>query len=444
MLDRIFGLSLHQTTVRRELLAGLTTFLTMSYILFVQPAILSVDFAGNPTGLSADAVLLATCLASAFATFVMGCYARYPIALAPGMGQNAFFVSVLMATAAGGSDAAWQTTLGIVFVSGIVFLMLTWVGVREWILDSLSASLRSAIAVGIGVFIAFIGLRNGGIIVDHPATLVQLDHGGLMTPRWGVFWGGFLVTALLVARRMPGAILGGIVAAAVFALALGEIQLPERLLGLPGDHAILQLDVVGALRWEFVPFVILFLYTDIFDTMGTLIGVTQLAGLAPGGRLDRARQAMFADAAGTIAGACLGTSTVTSYIESAAGVEQGGRTGLTAFTVSVLFLLALPLTPLIAVIGSYAPITAPALVLVGSMMMRGVRQIEWADSTESIPSFLIILGIPLTFSIADGISLGLMIYPLLKIAAGRRSEVHPTLAVLVVILVVCFVARTFT
>ena len=424
MLNRHFRLDEHDVTPIRELLAGLTTFLTMSYILFVQPAVLSTDFSGEPTGLDAGAVLLATCLAAALATLVMGLWARLPIALAPGMGQNFFFVSVVMALTAGGAAHPWQTALGIVFVAGVVFLLLSLVGIREAVLYALSPSLRSSVAVGIGAFIAFIGLKNGGVIADSPGTLVTLNAQGLVSADAAVFWSGFVVTTALAVRRVPGAILIGLAVAAGLAWALGRLSF-QGLVGFPTveTSAAFALDLHSVFSLAYLPFIIVFVFMDVFDTMGTLVGVTQQAGLIDKeGRIPRLKQAMLADSLGTVAGALLGTSTVTSYIESAAGVQQGGRTGLTAVTVAVLFLLALPFSPLIVAVGSYPPITAPALVLVGAMMFVNVRHVDWSDETEAIPAFLVIMGIPLTFSIADGMALGFITWPLLKLLRGRPGE----------------------
>ena len=441
MLDRIFRLSEHRTTARREVLAGLTTFLTMAYILFVQPAILSTDFDGNPTGLERDAVLLATVVASALATLIMGLYARYPIALAPGMGQNVFFVTVVMAIAAEGVQQAWQVALGIVLVSGVIFLLLSLLGVREVILNALSPSLRNGIAVGIGLLIALIGLKNGGIIVDHPVTLVQFNQHSLLSADAAIFWIGLLVTSVLAARRVAGSILWGILTGVILASVCQKLTLPETVVGLPKHHALFAADVSGAMTLQWLPYVFVFLYMDLFDTMGTLVGVAEQAGMVQEGKLPRAKQAMTADAVGTVAGACLGTSTVTSYIESAAGVQQGGRTGLVAVTVAILFLLALPFAPLIGVVGGYAPITAPALVLVGAMMAGNVTKIDWKDTSESVPAFLIMIGVPLSFSIAEGIALGLIVYPIIKVFTGGYRDVKWPIYGIAVMLLAYLVIR---
>lgn len=440
MIERMFHLNERGTTVSREILAGVTTFLTMSYILVVQPNVLSVDFAGQPTGLEAGAVLLATCLASAFASAMMGLCARLPVALAPGMGHNFFFISVIMALGAGQFPGApWQSALGIVLISGIIFLILTVLGIRSMILDVMSPSMRSAIAVGIGLFIAFIGLQNAEIITDAP-TLVAFNSSQVLSVESAVFWAGLGTTLILAMRRIPGSILIGIVVAAVTAWCCGKIQI-EGIFGWPRytQSATLQLDFRAALTVTGWSYIAVFVFMDIFDTTGTLIGVSQEAGLMKDGQLPRMRQAMLADSVGTIVGACLGTSTVTSYIESAAGVEQGGRTGLTAVTVAILFLAATAFSPLIVALGGYAPVTAPALVVVGAMMFGNVRLIDWSDETESIPAFLVILGIPLFFSIADGIALGLIVWPILKVARGRSSEVPVAAYVLAAVLVAYFV-----
>jgi AGZA family xanthine/uracil permease-like MFS transporter len=387
--------------------------------------VLSKDFAGNPTGLDFGAVLLATCLVSAAATIFMGLYARYPIALAPGMGENFFFVSVIMSLSALGVANAWQTALGVVFIAGVIFLALSLLPFREILISAIGPSMRNGIAVGIGLFIAFIGLRNGGLIVDHPGTLVSLAP-SLLTPDIAVFLVGLVVTAGLATYRSRGAILVGILAAALLAAILGRINLGA-VVGLPeiGEHAAFRLDLRGALTLTCLPFIIVFVVMDVFDTTGTLIGVAEQAGFMKDGKLPRAPRVLVVDAAGTVAGACLGTSTVTSFIESTTGISAGGRTGLTSVTTGLLFLLALLFGPAISAIGGYLPVTAPALVIVGTLMIANALKIEWADPTEAIPSFLIMVGIPLTYSIADGLALGFISYPVLKLVAGKGRRVHP-------------------
>jgi len=462
MLEQFFRLREHGTTVRTELTAGLTTFLTMAYIVVVQPAVLSGTMFGSPTGMDFGAVMTATCLAAALASAIMGLYARYPIAQAPGMGENFFFVlTVIPAAAAAGAAVPWATALGAVFVSGVLFLVLSLVGAREAVMNALSPSMRHAIAAGIGLFIAFIGLQNAGLIVKDPGTAVRLNA-DLGSPDPVVFFVGLLVAAGLHARRVRGSILWGILAGGLLAILL-KLTLPhvEALAGsrLVADSALmtrfeiadrlvapppsieptfLAMDVRGALTLAMAPYVAIFLFMVFFDTVGTLVGVAQQAGLMRDGRLPRARQAFVSDATATVAGACLGTSTVTSYIESATGIEQGGRTGLTAVTVAVLFLLALFFSPVIEMLGGYAPITAPALVLVGAMMLGNVARIEWGDFTELLPSFLVVVGIPLTFSIADGLALGFISYPLVKVLGGKGRDVRAASWIVAALLVLYF------
>jgi AGZA family xanthine/uracil permease-like MFS transporter len=449
MLERHFRLREHGTSVRTELAAGFTTFLTMSYVIFVQPAVLSGVMFGQPTGMDFGAITTATCLAAALASAIMGLYARYPIAQAPGMGENFFFVfTAVPVAAAAGAVVPWATALGAVFVSGVLFLALSLVGAREVVMNAISPSMKHAIAAGIGLFIAFIGLQNAGLIVKDPGTAVRLNP-RFASPDLVVFFAGLLVAAGLHARRVRGSILWGILAGGAVAIAL-KLALPQLAPGLAAtslvaesglmqrfeiasgivatppslEPTLLKMDVRGALTLAMAPVVAIFLFMVFFDTVGTLVGVAQQAGLMRDDRLPRARQAFVSDAVGTVAGACLGTSTVTSYIESATGVEQGGRTGLTALTASALFLAALFFSPVVEMLGGYAPVTAPALVLVGAMMLRNVRHLEWDDYTELLPSFLVLLGIPLSYSIADGLALGFIAYPLLKLLGGRGREVR--------------------
>ncbi len=438
-LERVFQLRGAGTTFRTEILAGLTTFLTMAYIVFVQPAVLSTDFAGHPTGLDFGAVLLATCLGSAFASIFMGLYAGYPIALAPGMGENFFFVSVVMALTALGLPSPWQATLGIVFVSGVAFILLTVLRVREAVIDAISPSMRNAIAVGIGLFIAFIGLRNAQVIVGKPGTLLGLNTAAAPADIL-VFGVGLLAASVLLVRRVRGALLVGIVLSAVTALVLGKIRFAG-VFGFPhmADTALLRLDIGAAFRPSVLPFVIVFLFMGLFDTVGTLVGVAEQAGLLRDNRLPRANRALLADAAGITVGACLGTSTITCYIESASGVAEGGRTGLTSVFVGLLFLLTLFFGPLVGMIGNYTPITAPALVLVGTMMIQNARKIAWEDPSEAIPAFLTIVGIPFAYSIADGLALGFISYPIIKLLSGRAGEARWLAYLLAVLLALYFV-----
>lgn len=465
MIRDFFRLAEHDTVMGTEIAAGVTTFLTMAYIIFVQPAVLSGSMLGIDTGMDAGAVTTATCLAAALATAVMGLFARYPIALAPGMGQNFFFVvTAIPVAAAAGVAEPWRAALGAVFVAGMLFLLLSLLGVRKQLLETVSPSMKQGIAVGIGLFIAFIGLRNGQLIWADPATAVRLNP-VLASPDTLVFLIGFLTGAVLHARRVVGSIMWGMAAALAATLIFKAVipllptgmadspalagsllatqfKLADGLVAVPPSlgPTFLRMDIAAALTGPMIPIVIMFLFMDVFDTMGTLIGVGTQAGLMRDGKLPRVERAMLSDALGTVAGAALGTSTVTSYIESAAGVEHGGRTGLTAVTVSVLFLLALFFYPVIAMVGSYPPITAPALVLVGVMMARNVTRMEWSDLTEAIPGFLVMVGIPFFYSIADGIALGLVTYPVVKSLGGKGRDVSAGMWLLAALLVVYYVA----
>ncbi len=450
MLERIFRLSENQTTARTELLAGVTTFLTIAYIIVVQPAVLSGVMFAQPTGMDFGAIMTATCLSAALATAIMALYARYPIAQAPGMGENFFFVfSAIPAATAAGFANGWQVALGTVFISGVLFLILSLVGLRELIFNAVSPSLKNGIAAGIGLFIAFIGLQNAGLIVKDPGTAVKLNA-HFTSPDLIVFFTGLLVTAALFARKVRGAILWGIASAtaltAVLKLALPQMlvqrfEFAKGLMSAPPSLAptFLKMDLIHALSPAMLPFVFVFLFMLTFDAIGTLIGVCEQAGFMRDNKLPRAKQAMVSDAVGTVAGAGLGTSTVTSFIESAAGVEQGGRTGLTGLVVAALFLLALFFSPLIAMVGSYPPITAPALVMVGAMMIRNVTKIDWNDATESVPAFLTLIGIPLSYSIADGLALGFISFPVIKLLSGRGREIGWLTYLLAVVLVLYFV-----
>jgi adenine/guanine/hypoxanthine permease len=463
-MERIFRLTENNTSVRTEVLAGVTTFLTMAYIIVVQPAVLSGKMFGTDTGLDFGAVTTATCVSAALATAIMALYARYPIAQAPGMGENFFFVfSAVPAAAAAGFTYPWQVALGVVFVSGVLFLILSLIGLRALIFNSISVSLKNGVAAGIGLFIAFIGLQQAGVIVKDPGTAVKLNA-HFASPDLIVFFAGLLSTAVLQARRVRGSILWGIIVATVLAclLKLGVPHVPARIFAardvsesmlatrfefanavgaLPPSLAptFLKMDIAHALTPTMLPFVFVFLFMLTFDAIGTLIGVCEQAGFMRDNKLPRAKQAMISDAIGTVAGAALGTSTVTSFVESAAGVEAGGRTGLSGLVVAALFLVALFFSPVIAMIGAYPPITAPALTIVGAMMMQNVAKIEWKDYTESIPAFLVIIGIPFSYSIADGLALGFISYAVIKAFSGRAREISWVTYVLAIVLVLYFV-----
>ncbi len=445
MLKRYFKLEEAGSTVRTEVLAGLTTFLTMSYIIFLQPAILSGSLFGMDTGMDYGSILTATCIAAAVATAIMALYAKYPIAQAPGMGENFFFVFSVIPAAAGlasvqsGQAQAWSIALGAVFVSGVLFILLSVFGVREKIMNSISPQMKIGIAAGIGLFISFIGLQNSGLIVSSPGAFLKMNPDFASPDIW-IFFFGIVLTASLMARKVKGAVFWGILGSTLFTLLLRSILSEavfsdsrlftlfapaEKIVSQPPSIAptLFKMDVAGALNLTMLPFIIVFLVMDVFDTMGTLVGVGERAGFIKNNRLPRVEKAMLSDAVGTVAGAALGTSTVTSFIESTVGIEQGGRTGLTALTVAFLFLSALFFSPVFAMVGSYPPITAPALVIVGSMMLQNVKGMNWKDHTETIPAFLVMIGIPFTCSIGDGLALGFISYPIIKLLSGRSRDV---------------------
>jgi AGZA family xanthine/uracil permease-like MFS transporter len=426
LLDRIFALSGQGTTVRTEILAGVTTFLTLSYILFVQPAVLAT------TGMDFGAVLVATCVASAFATLLMGLYANYPIALAPAMGHNFYFAfTVCGAVAAGGLGFRWQTALGAVFVSGVIFLALSRFGFRERLLNAVPDSLKQAIAVGIGLLIAFVGLQWAGIIVARPGILIGLGDLGSRPVLLSLF--GLAVMATLSARKIQVALLVGLLATAAAGIPMGLVKFAGFVSAPPSlAPTLFKLDVMGLLSGAGMTIIFIFFFLALFDTIGTLVAVGEQAAFIRDGRLPRAEKALIADAAGMSAGALLGTSTITSYVESAAGVAAGGRTGLTSVVVAGLFVLALFFSPVVKMISEgyvtpagqhLYPVVAPALVLVGSFMLRSIKHVSWDDPTEALPAFFTIIMMPLTLSITDGISFGLIAYSVLKLVTGRAGEV---------------------
>jgi AGZA family xanthine/uracil permease-like MFS transporter len=421
MLERLFSLKAHQTSVSQEVVAGLTTFAAMAYILAVNPAILST------TGMDKGALITATAIASGVMTAVMALATNYPIALAPGMGLNAFFAFTLC----GAKGIPWPAALGLVFYSGLIFLALSVTGLRKKIVEAIPLELKLAITAGIGFFIAFIGLKNGGVVVANPATFVGL--GDLSKPGPLLVIAGTIATAILVARKIPGAIILVILALTVVGLIFpapdgkGMITpIPTGIINLPASLAptFLKLDLsyfwqnfIGAL-----PIVLAILFVDLFDNMGTLIGVSKRAGLLDKkGNLPKIGRAFMADAGAAMLGSTLGTSTVTSYIESAAGVEAGGRTGLTVMVTAVCFLLALFLAPLILIIPGVA--TAPALVIVGAFMMQGLAELDLRDFEKTAPAFVTILAMPLAFSISEGVAFGLLTYVGLRIGTGKAKEV---------------------
>lgn len=426
MLERAFALSENKTTAQTEVIAGLTTFMTMAYIIFVNPSILA------DAGMDKGAVFVATCLAAAFGSALMGLWANYPVALAPGMGLNAYFTYGVVK----GMGHSWETALGAVFLSGILFLAVSATPLREWVINSIPKSLKLAIAAGIGLFLAIIGLKSAGIIAAHPATLVTI--GDLKAPATVLAIVGFILMAALDARKVPGAILIAILATAGAGIALGLSKFAG-VVSLPPSIApvLLKLDIAKALEIGLVAIVFTFFFVDVFDNTGTLVGVAHKAGLlAPDGTLPRARRALTSDSIAAMAGALIGTSTTTSYIESAAGVNAGGRTGLTAVVVAILFLAALFFAPLAGSIPAFA--TAPALVYVACLMMSAVRDIDFDDATEYVPAVVTIAAMPLTFSIAHGIAFGFVSYAGIKILAGRIRDLSPAVAVLAILFIAKF------
>ncbi len=422
----MFKLEAHGTTVRTEILAGVTTFLTMAYIVVVNPGILAI------AGIDHGAAFVATCLAAAIGSVAMGLYANLPIALAPGMGINAYFTFVVVK----GMGVSWEVALGAVFVSGVLFLIVSVLRVREWVINAIPLSLKLAIGAGIGLFLGIIGLKEMGVVVAHPATFVTL--GNLSAPTTLLSCAGFLLIAGLAARRVTGAILIGIIATALIGIPVGLTTF-QGVVSMPPSIAptLFQLDIPGALSLGVVVVVMTFFLVDVLDNAGTLIATMQRAGLLrPDGSIPRLRQALVADSGGAMIGAVLGTSTTVSYIESSAGIQAGGRTGLTAVVVGVLFLLTLFLAPIATAIPAFA--TAPALVFVACMMAGALRDIDWDEATEYVPAVVVALGMPFTFSITTGIGLGFITYAVLKTIAGRVTEVPGAVWVIAAMCVVKF------
>ncbi len=422
MLERVFHLKKNETTVRRELLAGVTTFMTMGYVVVVNPRILS------EAGMPVEGVLFATCISAAIATLIMGLWANYPIALAPGMSLNAYFTYSIVL----GRGVPWQTALGVVFLSGCVFLILTLTNVREQIVNGIPDSLKHGTAAGIGVFIAFVGFRNAGIIVANPATFVAL--GKIGSPQVLLASLGVIIIAILMVKRVGSAILLGIVAITLAGIPLGQTHWPAHLFSLPHPSGTLfKLDLRAASKIGLAELIFVFFFVDLFDNVGTLVGVCEQGGFLRDGKLPRASRALLADAIGTIVGALSGTSTVTSYIESAAGVAAGARTGLGNIMIAALFGVAMFCAPLVAAIPSYA--TAPALILVGALMCGSVAKVRWDDFSEAVPAFLTLVCTPLTFSIATGLSLGMLSFTFIKLFTGKYREISPLIWVLSVLFI---------
>ena len=427
MFDKIFRLSENGTTIRTEIIAGSTTFLSMAYIIFVQPAVLSA------AGMDFGAVMMATCISSAIACLAMAFLANYPIALAPGMGENFFFTFTVVI----GMGIAWEKALGIVFISGVIFVVLTFLRIRELIIDAIPDGLKYAIPAAIGVFITFIGLVQAGIVRKDPGGGVVALGDLHSTPVLLALAGLFIILFLMV-RKVRGALLiGMLITTAIGAFTglagyKGLVSAPPSL-----SPTFMRMDVAGALDPGLITVTLIFLLMAMFDAIGTLVGVTQAAGLYRNGTLPRAQRALFADAFGTVSGAMLGTSTVTAYIESTTGVREGGRTGLTALTSGALMLLAIFFSPLVSMVGggypvtgpdgkllyTLYPVTAPALILVGAFMTKTITRIDWDDLTEAIPAFMTIVGMALTYNISTGLAFGFILYPALKLMAGRGRDI---------------------
>lgn len=431
MLEKFFKLSENKTTVKTEVVAGITTFMTMAYILAVNPDILSA------TGMDKGALFTATAISAAVGTLVMALWAKLPFALAPGMGLNAFFAFGVCI----GMGMSWQFALTAVFLEGILFILMTVFNIRELIINSIPGSIKNAISVGIGLFIAFIGMKNAGIIISHEATYVHL--GDMKSAAVLLALGGITITGVLLALKVKGALLIGMVITTIVGIPFGVTQLPHFDFSVPS---------VSSIAWKFdwtwvnsaegiftmITVLFTFLFVDMFDTVGTLIGVSTKAKMVTkDGRIPNVKQALMADSIGTTVGAALGTSTVTTYVESAAGVAEGGRTGLTALTTALLFILALFLSPLFLMIPAAA--TAPALVLVGVMMMSPIQNLDLEDFTESIPAFFTLIMMPLTFSIAEGIVFGILSYVVLKLLSGKYKDISIISYVLAVLFILKFI-----
>lgn len=424
-LNRFFKLEQNNTSIKTELIAGVTTFLAMAYITVVNPSILS------QAGMDFGAVFVATCLAAALGSVIMGLYANYPIALAPGMGQNAFFAFGICI----GMGNSWQIALGAVFISGVLFIIISVLPVREWLINSIPRSLKLGMAAGIGLFLAIIALSSGKAVVDNPATLVSL--GDMSSPEPLLMLAGFVLIAALTARNVVGAVVIGILTVTVIAWLSGYAEFRGVVSAPPAASAILELDIKGALNVSMLTVILTLLLIDVFDTAGTLVGVATRANMLDAdGKLPRLKKALLADSGATAAGALLGTSSTTSYVESAAGVEAGGRTGLSAVVTGILFLLCLFISPLAQSIPSFA--TASALLFVACLMVRSFADLDWDDITEVAPAIIGAVSMPLSYSIADGIGIGFITYAAIKLLAGRASECPLAVYIIALIFVLKF------
>ncbi|MBF6171722.1 NCS2 family permease [Nocardia blacklockiae] len=431
-IDSYFGVTRLGSTYRREIMAGTVTFLAMSYVLAVNPSVLGDHGQLGPLGIPTQAVFTATAVAAVFGTLVMGLWARYPVALAPGMGLNAFFAySVVL-----GMGIPWQEALSGTFLSGVIFFVLAVAKIREKIIDAIPMQMKLAVGAGIGMFVAFLGLKNAGVVVASESTLVHLGDFTKGSTLLALF--GLLVTVVFMVLGWHGAVLYGIVATTVVGIVSGLVELPDSVVAMPHGldqtfgQAIVHLP--DAFTGQMVIVVLTMLFVDFFDASGTLIGIANQAGLlGPDGRLPRAAQALAADSVGTTAGAIIGTSTTTAYVESTAGVSAGGRTGLTAVATAAWFLIAMFFFPVFAVVAGAPAVTAPALIVVGVLMARALGEIDWHKLEFAIPAFLTVIMMPLTYSIANGIAMGLLFYPVVMVARGRGREVHWVMWVLMAV-----------
>ena len=426
MFEKLFQLNAHNTSIKQEAIAGFTTFLTMAYIIFVNPTMLA------DAGMDHGAVFVATCLAAAIGCFVMGFLANYPIALAPGMGLNAFFTYTVVLE----MGYTWQVALGGVFISGIVFIILSIFKIRTWIINSIPHALRAGIAAGIGLFLAFIGLKNAGVVVDNPATLVNLGDITAIGPLLSAF-GLFLIVGLAT-RGVNGAVMISILVVTFIGLMLGDVQY-QGIVSMPPSVAptFMQLDIMGATEVGMISVIFAFLFVDLFDTSGTLVAVAERANLLnKDGSFPRLGRALMADSSATVAGSMLGTSTTTSYVESTAGVAAGGRTGLTTVIVGLLFILALFFSPLAGMVPSYA--TAGPLFYIAVLMLSSLKSIDWDDLLDAVPAAIICITMPLTFSIAHGIALGFISYAAVRVFSGRMDKLSISVAILALLFIVKF------
>jgi len=422
LLERLFKLSENQTTVRQELIGGLTTFMTMAYIIVVNPQILS------QAGMPPDGVVFATCISGAAATLVMGLYANYPIALAPGMSLNAYFTySVCI-----GMGVPWRTALGVIFFSGVLFILITVTRVREQIVNGIPDCLKHSTAAGIGMFIGFVGMRNAKLVVANSATFLSVGNFSDRQVQAACF--GILLTVILMVRKVNGGILLGILGTTLFGIFRGIAKRPAALVSMPHPAGtFLQLDLRGALHLGLWEIIFAFLFVDLFDNIGTLMGVCAQAGFVKDGRIPRVGRVLLADGVGTVIGSLTGTSTVTSYIESAAGVAAGARTGLSNLVAAALFFMAVFFSPLASAIPGFA--TAPALILIGGLMMQSISHVKWSDFSDAFPAFVTVIAMPLTFSIATGLSFGVITYTVVKLAAGKYREVSAVLWILTILFI---------